>query len=262
MITPLDQRLSAFIDSNIHNNRSFDPLDLDAEMMKETGSTSSQSASTSESKPLDQQQQQQQQQQEVNIPVSSYAYGPPPRKLSLPVPYLLSGDQRDQYRKIGIPLYEASIKCDWTAAEAILRKNPDLVWYALTENGDTALHIASSIKRSEQVEKFVGNLVERMSTEALELINKNHNTALYLAASRGNINIVRIMVEKNPHLTTIPGGARVKMMPLYAAAVYGNYEVVKYLYEKSNDLRDHGWDSQNRASLFEKCVEGDMLGKH
>ncbi|KAI7726683.1 hypothetical protein M8C21_006915, partial [Ambrosia artemisiifolia] len=46
----------------------FDPLDLDAEMMKETDSKSSQSALTSMSKPLDQQQQ-----QEVNIPVASFA---------------------------------------------------------------------------------------------------------------------------------------------------------------------------------------------
>ncbi|KAL8191742.1 hypothetical protein R6Q57_028473 [Mikania cordata] len=58
----------------------------------------------------------------------------------------------------------------------------------------------------------------------------------------------------------IPGAG--KMLPLYAAALFGNYDVVKYLYQESNELCDDCWNPTNRAWLLEKCVEGDMFGKH
>ncbi|KAM0038452.1 putative ankyrin repeat-containing domain, PGG domain, ankyrin repeat-containing domain superfamily [Helianthus debilis subsp. tardiflorus] len=170
------------------------------------------------------------------------------------------GYHPEDYERIGVPLYEASINCDWKAAEVILDKHPDLVWHSLTHNGETALHIAASVKRSKQVDKFVKILVDKMEKEHLELQNKNFSTALYFAASSGNIKTVRIMVEKNRTLTTIPGGADGTMMPLNAAALLGNYEVVKYLYENSNKLcDDDGWNPENRESLLEKCVEGDMF---
>ena len=101
-----------------------------------------------------------------------------------------------------------------------------------------------------------------MEKKDLELVNKNHNTALYLAAAAGNIETVKIMVEKNPALLTIPGGAGGKMMPLYAAALFGHYEVVKYLYDKSDGLGASGWTEENRGWLLEKCVESDMFGKY
>ncbi|KAK9062081.1 hypothetical protein SSX86_019266 [Deinandra increscens subsp. villosa] len=166
--------------------------------------------------------------------------------------------EREMYFKFCVPLYEAANKCDWKAAKAILDKDPELVRYSITENGETALHVAASVKTSKQVEKFVKNLVGLMKEEDLELVNENSNTALYLAAAAGNIKTVRIMVEKNRDLLTIRG-ARGQMMPLYAAALYGNYEVVKYLYEHSNELSDDGWNPQNRGWLLEKCVEADMF---
>ncbi|KAJ0468599.1 putative ankyrin repeat-containing domain, PGG domain, ankyrin repeat-containing domain superfamily [Helianthus annuus] len=162
------------------------------------------------------------------------------------------------YFKFCVPLYEASVKCDWKAAKAILDKDPELVRYSITENGETALHVAASVKTNKHVEKFVKNLVDMMKEEDLELVNENSNTALYLAAAAGNIKTVRIMVEKNRGLLIIPG-ARGQMMPLYSAALYGNYEVVKYLYENSNELNDDGWNPQNRGWLLEKCVEADMF---
>ena len=69
------------------------------------------------------------------------------------------------------------------------------------------------------------------------------------------------MVEKDPALLSIPNYNR--MMPLYMAALFGEHEVVKYLFEKSKGLcDDDGWNAQNRAWLLQKCVEGDMFGKH
>nr|GEY38837.1 ankyrin repeat-containing domain, PGG domain protein [Tanacetum cinerariifolium] len=115
-----------------------------------------------------------------------------------------------------------------TAKEAILdeNKNLQLLKCSITENGETALHVAASANGPKKVEQFVTNLVAVMEKEDLELVNNNHNTALYLAAMAGNIETVKIMVEKNRALLTIPGAGG-NMMPLYAAALFGNDEVVR-----------------------------------
>ncbi|PWA38088.1 ankyrin repeat-containing domain, PGG domain protein [Artemisia annua] len=167
---------------------------------------------------------------------------------------------RENYLKIGVPLYEASIKCDWNAAKAILdeNKNLQLLKCSITENGETALHVAASANGPKKVEQFVRNLVAEMKKEDLELVNNNQNTALYLAATAGNIETVKIMVEKNSVLPTIPGAGGT-MMPVYVAALFGNYQVVKYLYDKSHGLCDEGWTDTNRGWLLEKCVESDMF---
>ncbi|PWA89816.1 ankyrin repeat-containing domain, PGG domain protein [Artemisia annua] len=167
---------------------------------------------------------------------------------------------RERYLQIGVPLYEASIKCDWNAAKAILDKYPriELIRCSVTDHGETALHIAASANGPNKVEEFVKNLVEKMDPKDLELVNKNNNTALYLAAAAGNTATVKIMVEKNSDLLIIPGGAERNMMPLYAAAMFGHYEVVKYLYDKSDELGD-GWTDETRGWFLEKCVESDMF---
>ncbi|KAK9062073.1 hypothetical protein SSX86_019258 [Deinandra increscens subsp. villosa] len=235
--------------------------------MKQTGP---QLPSIDEQNPLHHQQKQQ-----INIPVASNAAKsaptPPPnppqsrpkttRRLTpnLPCRDLLTGP-RENYLKIGVPLYEASIRCDWVAAKAILDKNKeiDLVRYSITENGETALHVAASAKGPKHVEEFVKNLVGLMKKEHLALENENFNTALYLAAVAGNVETVKIMVKENRTLLVIPGAGG-QMMPLYAAALFGNYDVVKYLYENSQELRDDGWTDQNRGWLLEKCVDNDMF---
>ncbi|KAK1410503.1 hypothetical protein QVD17_37040 [Tagetes erecta] len=194
----------------------------------------------------------QQQQHQINIPVAS----PPPQ---LPRSDLITGPRED-YLKIGVPLYEASIKCDWKAAKAIIDKYPnmELVRCSITENGETALHVAASAKGPKHVEEFVSNLVALMTNDDLTLQNNNHNTALYLAVAAGNLKTVKIMVERNRALLTIVG-SNGTMMPLYTAALFGHVDIVKYLYNNSKELRDDGWTDQNRGWLLLKCVENDMF---
>ncbi|GJT62111.1 ankyrin repeat-containing domain, PGG domain protein [Tanacetum coccineum] len=172
--------------------------------------------------------------------------------------------KRDEYTVFGIPLYEASITADWKAAKEILDKKPYLTCFSITENCETALHVAASARRTKRVAEFVQNLVDMMQTADLELQNKNGNTALSLAAQAGNLEIsvlaefYNIIVKKNPALLSIPN--RKELMPLYMAALFGNHSVVKYLFDKSNGLRDDdGWNAQKRAWLLQKCVEGDMF---
>ncbi|KAI3519117.1 hypothetical protein L1887_08142 [Cichorium endivia] len=189
-------------------------------------------------------------QQEINISVASQQVH------SKPCPDLLNGP-RKEYITTGIPLYEASIKGDWKTAKDILDKKRELVRYSITENGETALHVAASAKSTKQVEDFVENLMDYMQKTDLELENNSSNTALCLAAAAGNVKMVKIMVKKNRALVAITGSQG--MTPLYMAALFGNYEVVKFLYENSKNLRDDCWTPQNRGWLLLKCVETDMF---
>ncbi|KAJ0620588.1 putative ankyrin repeat-containing domain-containing protein [Helianthus annuus] len=149
---------------------------------------------------------------------------------------------RENYLKVGVPLYEAAIKCNWNAAKAILEKKKELVRFSNTENGETALHVAASSKGDpKNVEEFVRNLVDLMEKEDLALENESFNTALYLAAAAGNIKTVKIMVEKNNILQDNP-------------RFWTNAATIL-----SNELRDDCWNPENRGWLLEKCVENDMF---
>ncbi|KAK1432573.1 hypothetical protein QVD17_09470 [Tagetes erecta] len=195
------------------------------------------------------------QKDEIIVPVASLAISRP-NQPNLPCPDLLTGS-REEYIKVGIPLYEASIKGDWKAAKLILEKNPELVRYSITENSETALHIAVSANKTKQMQDFVKNLVQLMEVTDLELQNKSSNTALCLAAVAGNIEMVKILLSKNPALLTIPGSQQ--MMPLYMAALFGEHAMVEYLYGISKGLRDDGWNPQNRGWLLLKCVEANLF---
>lgn len=168
----------------------------------------------------------------------------------------MTDNRRKDYLEICIPLYEASMTGNWPHAKTILEEHPEVIRSSITENYETALHVASSAKNTH----FVENLVKMMTKEDLELQNKNLNTALSLAAAAGTVDIAKLMVERNKGLLTIPGSQG--MMPLYMAALFGNSEMVKYLYSKSQKLHDDGWTQQNRGWLLVKCVESDLFGKY
>ncbi|KAL4579276.1 hypothetical protein LXL04_015414 [Taraxacum kok-saghyz] len=187
--------------------------------------------------------------------------GPPPTQTTTVQPNLPSGalieGSREEYLKIGVPLYEASIKGDWKAAESILEKRPELVAYAITENFETPLHIAASAQSTKPVEEFVKNLVNKMEKKDLELQNLSHNTALSLAATAGNVETAKIMVKKNKAVLEIPGSQ--DMMPLYVAALFARDDMVRYLYNIPNSMYGDYWKDANRGWVLLKCVEAGLF---
>lgn len=193
------------------------------------------------------------QQDQVIVPATQ----PRPHQPNLPDPHLLLEGKREEYIDIGIPLYEASLKGDWKTAQELFKNKPELVRCSITENNETALHVAASANRTKRMQEFVENLVKLMDKKDLELQNNSSNTALCLAAAAGNVEMVEIMVKKNPALLIIPGSQQ--MMPLYMAALFGERKVVQFLYDRSQMLRDDGWTSQNRGWLLLKCVEADLF---
>ncbi|CAH1454447.1 unnamed protein product [Lactuca virosa] len=197
------------------------------------------------------------QQNQIVIPIVPPPVPPPmPPPPNLPRSDLLEGSRED-YIKIGVPLYEASIIGNWKAAKPILDKQPELIRFAITENYETPLHIAASAESTKAVEEFVENLVNLMEKNDLELQNKSYNTALGLAAAAGNVKIAMIMVKKNRAVMEIPGSNRT--MPLYVAALFAKPDMVRYLYHNSNEMSGDYWSHEIQGWLLQKCVESDIF---
>ncbi|KAI3503599.1 hypothetical protein L1887_32045 [Cichorium endivia] len=183
----------------------------------------------------------------------------PLHQWNLPCGHLLEAEDRKDYLSVCVPLYNASIRGDWEAAQLILARHQslDLVGYGITENYETALHVAASAKTSKKIETFVQNLVTNMTKEQLELSNKNSNTALCLAVAAGNINIVKMMLTKNPTLVDIPCSEQ--MMPLYWASLFGKRKMIQYLYKESRKMMGGTWTSKSRRWVLQKCVEANLF---
>ncbi|CAH1429698.1 unnamed protein product [Lactuca virosa] len=194
----------------------------------------------------------QQQQNQIMVPIGP----PPPLPLNLPCGQLFEGSRED-YIKIGAPLFEASIKGDWKAAKAILEKNPEMVRFAITKNFDTPLHIAASAQSTMAVEAFVENLLDMMERKDIELQNKSYNTAFILAVTAGNVRTAKMMLHKNKAVLEIPGSDG--MMPLYVAALFARDEMVRYLHANSNNMSSDFWTNENRGWVLLKCVEANIF---
>lgn len=162
---------------------------------------------------------------------------------------------RENYQAICLPLYEAALKGDWKAAQEIIGKFPQVINVSITMYHDTALHIASSTKHTH----FVGELVNLMQPEDLELQNYHLNTALCIAAAAGTIKIAEIMVKKNPNLLKKLGANN--MSPLSLAALFRRNDMVSCLYSKTNNMTDDEWTNKDRVMLLQACISADLYGK-
>ncbi|KAI3669091.1 hypothetical protein L6452_40314 [Arctium lappa] len=161
--------------------------------------------------------------------------------------------RREDYNKICVPLYKASLTGDWKVAKAIIDIHPELVRFSITENYETVLHVAVLGKSY----LFVEYLVRLMETKDLELQNRNGQTALYLAATGQDVRRAKLLVKKNKKLLDIPDNQG--MMPLYMAALFRNHDMVTYLYRNSQKMTGELWTPKNRGWVLVKCVQADLF---
>ncbi|KVH92528.1 Ankyrin repeat-containing protein, partial [Cynara cardunculus var. scolymus] len=161
------------------------------------------------------------------------------------------------YINICVPIYNASIRGDWKAVEPFLFRQPDLVRFGISENYDTALHIAASAKTSKLLRSFVKNLMDRMTYEDLKLQNKDYNTALCVAIAAGNFEIAMTMVNKHQALLDVSG--RLNRMPFYMACLYGKKKIVKHLYQNFDTMTGIYWTEEICGKVLHNCVQADIF---
>lgn len=140
----------------------------------------------------------------------------------------------------------AALKGDWKSVMGM-----EVIQRPISRKKETTLHIAVAANQ----EDFVKNLVNKLNKEDLTVQNIAENTALTYAAATGNMNIAKVMLEKNEEL---PNLGRVK--PLYMAALSGHSQMVQFLYPKT-DRTVCQW-VEGEAELFVTCVKGGLYGKH
>ncbi|KAJ0811073.1 putative ankyrin repeat-containing domain, PGG domain, ankyrin repeat-containing domain superfamily [Helianthus annuus] len=179
---------------------------------------------------------------------------------------LLDGGRRREYLDTAVPLYKAIITGDGEAAKVILQGHQDFVRCSINENKETPLHVAaaghSALQRKGkkkspgQSTKFVSYLVNMMNVVDLELQNEDGNTAFCLAAISGNVDIAKIMVEKNPALPLICGSDN--MTPLHLAAFHGNKDMVIFLYNQR--MRGECLIEDDINGVLVKCVQANFFG--
>lgn len=160
--------------------------------------------------------------------------------------------------EVCLPLYEASITGDWEAAKVILDKRPELVRFALTPGGQTALHIALSVGGTKQKKKFVENLINMMANEDLELENNSGEQAFIIVVATGSFKISEVMLNKHKDLLSINPDKT--LQALSASTVYGNHNMTTYLYNFFEKTICELWSDKYRASFFILCIKAAMNG--
>ncbi|XP_022858910.1 uncharacterized protein LOC111379707 isoform X2 [Olea europaea var. sylvestris] len=155
-------------------------------------------------------------------------------------------------------LHKAALKGDWKTTKTLsLDKN--IPWnIAITKDGNTALHIAVSAKKTA----FVRNLVECLEGSELELKNEYGYTAFCTAAVSGVVKIAKIMYEKNNNLTSIRSKnaynrdrSKSGYTPLKIAIWFRKTEMAEYLYPitRLEDLEDEEY-----VDILEEAIRADM----
>ncbi|KAJ4978701.1 hypothetical protein NE237_009481 [Protea cynaroides] len=123
-----------------------------------------------------------------------------------------------------LPFYEAIVDGDWKTIVEFLSKNKGALTAVITSRGEVPLHLALN---KRQVNLAL-ELIKIMSAEDLSKQFLNSRTALHIAASDGNMEIVKAIVEKDNKLVTIQNF--VMCTPIMDAASAREKKVVNYLY--------------------------------
>ncbi|KAJ0017570.1 hypothetical protein Pint_11405 [Pistacia integerrima] len=140
-------------------------------------------------------------------------------------------------------LCRLAMRDDWDTAyrdffKGDIEENKMYSIATVSDRGDTALHVAVAVNSS----KFVQRLVKYMQKEDLAIKNRDGNTAFYLAALCGRVELAKLMFKKNDELPKIRGN-REKMLPIHAAAEQGHKQMLELLYKFSKkDLKKEDVD--------------------
>ncbi|KAI9126889.1 hypothetical protein K1719_002485 [Acacia pycnantha] len=155
---------------------------------------------------------------------------------------------RFNYIHFCVPLYKYALEGNWEKAKPmLLEHNRMLLSAAIAKGYPTVLHVAAGAGHFHFVKEVV-NLMEENNIP-LDLQDNRGNTAFCFAAAAGNLDIVKLMWEKNSFLPTIRGGNG--FTPLLFAAQQGRADVSWFLYSKTVETFDEAeWNK-----CFLTCID-------
>ncbi|KAJ4702508.1 Ankyrin repeat family protein [Melia azedarach] len=149
-----------------------------------------------------------------------------------------------------LKLYRAARDGDWKAAKRIYHDcEEDIGGLELSENGNTALHVAAYKKQID----FVKELMKIMNENDLKKQNYIGMTALYVAALTGMVELAKEMMKNNKNIAMV----RVHndgILPIHIAALLGHKGMVDYLYQETGD----SLTENDMVELFVCCIETSL----
>ncbi|KAA8525836.1 hypothetical protein F0562_007691 [Nyssa sinensis] len=153
-----------------------------------------------------------------------------------------------------MPLYKAIIRGDWEKTKACFDKDRHAVTAKISENSNTALHIAVAARMTDKRRgtQFLRMLVEFMPRKALALKNIDGETALHVAAAVGNTQAAKLLVIKNGELLFIPNNDG--WLPLHTAARFGYRETIQYLLSETKDEKRSPFSISDESRFQLLCL--------
>ncbi|CAK9136898.1 unnamed protein product [Ilex paraguariensis] len=155
-----------------------------------------------------------------------------------------------------LPLHKAAINGDWKTAESYFQRapDPDAIKATITGASETALAVAV---RSPTRNHFVKKLVDKMSENDFAMVNDYGSTALHIAASSGNTEAAKLLVEKNTYLLYLQN--KYKNLPLHVAAARGKRDMVVYLMKVTREDDDaKPFEGESGVRLVQKLIDGGL----
>ncbi|XVF77832.1 hypothetical protein PTKIN_Ptkin14bG0079000 [Pterospermum kingtungense] len=170
-----------------------------------------------------------------------------------PEGYLRPDDGLKEYGDKRLQLHTAALSGHWKTAENILEGNAAFVNSSVTEEDQTALHVAAGANQTDFVKKLVNWRPNQIN---LKLQDENGNTAFCLAVIAGNVPIARILLRKAPKLAVIRGAKN--SIPLFLAAIFGHHDMAQLLFEKTKEHLNH-LEPEDVLETFFTCIQTDMF---
>ncbi|KAI3847498.1 hypothetical protein MKX03_029205 [Papaver bracteatum] len=140
-----------------------------------------------------------------------------------------SVEGKDPYTRY-LPLYNKLEKDEsifWGFERYFLDAFPEAICHRITDDGLTLLH--SSIIHGKLV--FGEGLIHFLSEEQLEIKTDKGQLAISLAVEYNNMEIVKLMVDKNSKLLLLENENG--HIPFFTSAINGDQEMMRYLYSKT-----------------------------
>ncbi|KAL1307853.1 hypothetical protein HN51_049753 [Arachis hypogaea] len=165
--------------------------------------------------------------------------------------------QREKLTKYSAgKLAERTLEGKWNKVVEMYTKYPGAQTHRIAEDNDnTALHVAVDLKKEQAVKELVEAIIkfERAGDEeALRVQNKNGDTPLHLAASRGFTKICMYIIgerEERMHLLRLEN--KKGETPFFLAALNWNAHALAYLSSVADNLL---WNSNELADDTRRLV--------
>ncbi|XP_030946131.1 uncharacterized protein LOC115970679 [Quercus lobata] len=161
--------------------------------------------------------------------------------------------------KIKKDLFKMAMRGQWEDVVNIYSENKKLHKAKLTSSGDTALHIAVSDGKEEEVRKLVGCIPAQPDRkDVLTIKNEQGSTPLHIAASMGNVAMCECIARVDPSLV----GARNddNETPFFLAALSGKKDAFLRLHQICGTENGYEYSRRKDGDTILHCaIAGDYF---